>query len=341
LTIISYVLTPLCFSLVSSDPGLTKIGIPFLRTLCFAIVGVGIHSAFKGYWAGIERTDLYMRIVIFMNCLNAFLNYILIFGHFGAPAYGPTGAAIATVVSFGAGIIINCAFAFFRLQSQGFWYQQPRSSLLIRMAKLAMPATMQEFFFSIGYVTFFAMVGQVGTRELAAANILIRVLMVLRMLGMALGISSATLVGKSIGAGDAAAAAQWGWDTGKLGIIAISVLGLPLVLFPTRFLSWFLTDSYTISIAALPLQMAAGTAGIIGLVYIFGYTLYSAGDGNRVTLVSVITQWLFFLPAVWIVGPYLHHGLLDIWAVQMAYGAIVAGLITVIWIDGRWKTVKL
>jgi multidrug resistance protein, MATE family len=91
----------------------------------------------------------------------------------------------------------------------------------------------------------------------------------------------------------------------------------------------------------LPLRMVAAMSGLGSLVYIFGYTLYSVGDGNRVVLVSFSTQWIFFLPLVWVVGPYLRSGLLQIWLVQMAYGLLATALITAIWIDGRWKRIKI
>ena len=58
-------------------------------------------------------------------------------------------------------------------------------------------------------------------------------------------------------------------------------------------------------------------------------------------MISFGTQWLLFLPAVWIVGPYLHYGLLQISFIQAAYGALAASLITAIWAQGRWKKIKI
>src|SRR5438094_112078 len=110
--------------------------------------------------------------------------------------------------------------------------------------------------------------------------------------------------------------------------------------FSSFFLSIFLSDPHTIAIAVIPLRLVAATAGLGSLIYVFAYTLYSVGDGNRVTMISVGTQWMVFLPAVWFVGPYLHHGLLHISLVQAAYGAIATALITTIWADGRWKKIK-
>jgi Na+-driven multidrug efflux pump len=149
------------------------------------------------------------------------------------------------------------------------------------------------------------------------------------------------LVSKAVGEGDMAGAARWGWDSAKLGVSAITLLGLPLFLFPRTFLSIFLTDPHTISIAVLPLQITAAGTGAASLIYIFAYTLYSMGDGKRVMLVSLSTQWIFFLPAVWVVGPYLHYGLSHVWVVQSAYAVLAATLITTLWAGGRWQKIKI
>ncbi len=341
LTILCYVFTPLLFSAISSDPEVTRVGVSFLRILYTGIIAVGMQGAFRGYWYGMEKPKVHMTIVFFMICLNIVGNYLLIFGKLGAPALGATGAAISTVVSLYVGAIINFTLVYFRFRKEGFLSARPQRSLLARVFKMGLPLTMQEFFHSAGYITFFWIVGQVGTAELAAANVLVRITMALILLAMSLAAASATLVSKTVGEGDLEGAAQWGWDTGKLGVIGISLLGLPLFLFPQYFLSIFLSDPHTVSIAVIPLQLVAATTGVGSLIYIFAYTLYGVGDGKRVVIVSFSTQWLFFLPAVWIVGPYLGFGLLQIWLVHMAYGALATTLITSIWAGGRWKKIKI
>jgi MATE family multidrug resistance protein len=344
LTLICYLFSPPFFSMISSDPEVTQIGAAFLRVLSTAIIAVGMNNAFNGYWAGMEKPKVNMLIALFMNCLNTFLNYLLIFGHFGAPALGATGAAIGTVVSLHAGVVINCALTYFRslrFPKAGFLTAKPEPSLLARIIKLGLPATLNRFSFSAGYVIFFWLVGQVGTAELAAANVLDKVTMVLVILASSLGMASATLVGKSIGEGDLAGADRWGWDSAKLGVIVITLLGLPLFLFPRLFLSIFLTSPDTIAIAVMPLRIMAAWIGVASLIYIFAYTLYTVGDGNRVLIISFSTQWIFFLPAVWIVGPLLRYGLLQISLVQAAYIGIATAWVTAIWAGGRWKKITI
>jgi multidrug resistance protein, MATE family len=335
LAALCYVLTPYIFALISSDPNVTAAGVPYLRTLFLGIAGVGINGAFRGFWSGIEKPRVVMSIVFMMSALNVILNYTLIFGHFGAPQLGVRGAAIGTVISIYVGVVANVVLGFLYVRREGFLTARPRPALI------GLPASMQELFFSAGYIVFFWMVGQVGTSELAAANVLIRIAMILVLLAMALGVASATLVSRTVGEGDVAGAARWGWDVGKLGVISITLLGLPLVLFPRQFMSLFLTDPHTLSISILPLQLMALTCGLGSLIYIFGYTLYSVGDGNRVVLVSFSTQWIFFLPLVYLVGPYFKGGLLHIWIVQMAYGTLATALIVAIWMNGRWKRITI
>ncbi|MFZ5638600.1 MAG: MATE family efflux transporter [Pseudomonadota bacterium] len=341
LTVVCYLATPFLFSLVSSDPEVTRIGVPYLQILYLAIVPIGITGAFRGFWSGMERPAIYMGVVLFMDALNIVLNYILIYGNFGAPALGATGAAIGTTSALFVGVAIHAIIGFSRLRGEGFLAFSDARPLIGRVFNLGLPATMQEFFFSAGYIVFFWMVGLVGTIELAAASVLVRITMILILIAISLGHASATLVSKSIGEGDPAGAERWGWDVAKVGVAGITLLGLPLLIWPEWFLSAFGSDPAAISTAVLPLQMVALTTGLGSLIYILAYPMVSVGDGKRVMLVSFSTQWLVFLPAVWVVGPYLDHGLLEIWIVQMVYGFLATALIVTIWAGGRWKQMTI
>jgi putative MATE family efflux protein len=341
LTIFVEILAPYLFLLVSSDAEVTKIGIPFLRTLYAGIIAHGLNGAFRGHWTGMEKPRVHMWIVLALNVLNLFGNFVFIYGRFGVPAMGATGAALSTTLAVYAGVIINFVVTYRRYRGDGFLNALPGRALLKRIFKVGMPVTLQDFFFSLGYLVFFWIVGQVGTAELAATNVLARIAMLLGLLATSLGVASATLVSRTVGEGDLAGAAQWGWDAAKLGVIAISLLGVPLFLFPEQCLSLFLSDPRAVEIAISPLRMTAALMGVGSLMYIFAYTLYTIGDGNRVILISFSTQWLVFLPAVWFVGAYLRYGLFEIWLVQQLYGGITTLLVTAVWAQGRWKRLKV
>lgn len=341
LTVLVYFLAPFFVSLISSDPGVTRIAIPFLRTLYTAIIAAGMNNAFKGFWTGMERPNVYMKIVLFINVLNFFGDYVLITGRWGFPALGATGAAISTVFSLYVGFIINFTLTWLCYRPEGFLTAKPDKSLLVRIINLGLPSSLQEFFLSAGILVYYWIVGQIGTAELAAMNVQLRVGIIFSFLAASMGNASATLVARSLGAGDPSGASDWGWDSVKLASIVITLLAMPLVLFPRYFLSIFLSDPHTLEIAIVPWQLSTGLTGVLSLITIFAYMLVSVGDGGRVALTMIGSQWLIFLPAVWIVGPYLHYGLLQVVVVQVVYGALAEALIVGLWVGGRWKTIRI
>jgi multidrug resistance protein, MATE family len=336
-----YFLTPVYFSMISSDPVVVVQGVGYLSSLFTAVIAVGMCEAFEGYWAGIAKTKVYMLNILFMNCLKVFLNYCLIFGNLGFPALGTMGAGIASVIAIYSGALVYFIVTFCYCRLDGFLSARPDFSLIVRIFNIGLPENAREAFFSLGYIVFYWLVGKIGTAELAAMNVLVRVAMVLTFFPMALGSTSATLVSTALGKGDLTDAARWGWDTGKMSVGWITLLGLPVLFFPEWFLSFFLSDPNTIAIATIPLQLTGALSGITSLTFVFAYTLVSLGDGNRVLLVSFVTQWIFFLPAVWIVGPYLHYGLVEIWIVQCTYALVATAMIVALWCDGRWKKITL
>lgn len=341
LMILCEIFAPFLFSLLSSDPEVTRIGVPILRIYYAAILAYGLNSAFRGHWAGSEKPRVHMWISVVLNVINLFGNYVLIYGKFGFPALGAAGAALSTTLSIHLGLLLNFVMSYKRYWKDGFLRALPDRALVKRVFQLAIPSAGQEFFFSLGYLVFFWIIGQVGTRELAAANVLVRITMVLVLLAMCLAVSSATLVSRTLGEGDPEGAAEWGWDAAKLGVIAITTLGLPFVFFPREILAVFLSDPAAVEMAVIPLRMIGLTTGGGTLIYVFAYNLVTIGDGGRVMAISFGTQWLIFLPAAWFLGTVLHYGLLEIWIAQLCYGAVASHLITTRWRQGLWKQVKI
>ena len=158
LAVLCFLLGSFLFSLISSDSDVTKIGVPFFRILCLSIPAAGMHNAFKRALGWNRSPRVYTLIVFFMASLNALLNYMLIFGHFGAPALGATGAAISTVASLYAGVVINCLIAHLRLRNEGFLTAKPARSVVMRIIELGLPINIAAFFGASGYVIFLKMV---------------------------------------------------------------------------------------------------------------------------------------------------------------------------------------
>lgn len=337
LSIVSFLIAPYYLSIMTSDADVIIQSIPYLQAMLCGVLALGINNAFEGHWTGVSKAKVFMFINLFMNGVNALLNYALIYGNFGAPELGLWGAGVSSATSMYIATLIFFVVTWKSHKSSGFLCYRPSLPLIKRLLAIALPATMHDLFSALGNVVFFLIIGMMGTLELAAANVLVRTITIISLFSIALGKTASTLVAMEVGKGNIDDAVKWGWDVANLGAIFTTVLSMPIFLFPEQFLSIFLVEPETLEMAVVPLQMLSATAGLGSFLYVFAFSLFSIGKGNLVFLVSFSTQWFLALPLVWAMVQYFHYGLFEIWIVQMIYGCSATLMITIIWMDKRWR----
>jgi len=234
-----YFLVPRFYVYLNNDPLVMEQGIPYLQVRVLAMVCVGINFSFRGYWNAVDKSIMYMGTLIVMHLSNIVLNYILIFGKFGAPALGVTGAGIASALSTLVGVICYFYLGFRHARPIGFLKARPSKEEFSTLVRLSLPSGIQQLFFASGFTALYWIIGKVGTVELAAANVLINITLIAILPGIGLGLATATLVGQALGRQSPEEAASWGWDGVKVGLVGLALLGLPMWLFPDLILGCF------------------------------------------------------------------------------------------------------
>lgn len=329
------------FALVNDDPLVASVGGGYLQIRLFAMVAVGMNFAFRGYWNGIHKPKLYLQTLILMHFCNIVLNWLLIFGFMGLPGMGAFGAGLGTAIA----TFIGTGYYFYlgrkHASENGFLHGIPEPKAFRAILRLAVPNGIQQLFFSGGFTMLFWILGKVGTNTAAAASVLINIMLVAILPAIALGMSAASLVGTALGRGDSADAKQWGWDVVKVSIVLLLILGLPMWVFPDLILKGFINDPATIALAKLPLILVGVTIWLDGMGLVLLNALLGAGDSRRALYISVGLQWGLFLPAAFVVGPFLGFGLLGIWVAQIAYRAIQAVVFALQWQAGRWREIQV
>ncbi len=329
------------FPMLNDDPAVIAHGIPYIEWRLGAIVFVGMNFAFRGYWNAMDMSRVYMSTLIVMHLCNICLNYILIFGNFGAPAYGVTGAGMASAISMAIGTLIYLYLGYRYTVGDGFLRKLATRKEVRGLIRVSLPAGLQQLFFAAGLVAMFWIIGKVGTPELAAANVLITVLLFAILPGIALGIACTTLVGQSLGNGNPDDAYQWAWDVSKVTIALLTILGLPMWLVPDLISSAFIHEPSTRELARWPLRIMGLTMPLEAISFAFMHGLLGAGDARRVMLVSVSTQWFVFLPLAYLVGPVLGFGLLGIWLLQGGSRGLNALLFVAMWRGRKWQNISV
>ncbi len=333
--------TPWAFTYLTSDPAVMEQGTPYLQVRLLSMVAVGMNFSFRGYWSAIHMTGIYLRTILIMHVFNIFLNWVLIFGNLGAPELGVFGAGLATSISLYIGTGMYFFFALRHAQDKGFMHQLPSRSMLWRQFKISLPSSLQQLFFATGLVTLVWIVGQIGTREVAAINVLMtfHITAILPAFGIAL--ATTTLVGNALGRKDIDDAARWGWDGAVLTFLYGIGLSLILIPFAKPVLGVFLTNPETLALAHLPMILWAVMIGFDTLGMVLMNALIGAGDTRRSMWISVIAQWVFFLPAAYIVGPMLGYGLLGIWVINSFYRVGQALVCAQQWHTRKWAGIEV
>ena len=327
---------PYFYPLLNPDPEVIAAGIPYFEVRIMATLFVGMNYAFRGYWNAIDRSRLYLTTLLVIHTSNILLNYILIFGHFGAPAMGVTGAGLASAIAVALGTITYFYLALRHARGYGFLKTLPPWSDVRTLISQSIPNGLNDFSFLAGFTALYWIIGQVGTAELAAASVIMNITLMAILPGQGFALAATSLVGQALGAGNPKMARVWIEDVGRLCLLVMFLIGLPMWAFPDIVLMPFIIDQSTLNIARLPLQIIGFTVTVEGLKMVLMHALVGAGDAHRVTRIALSTQWLFALPLAYLVGPVLGFGLLGIWVTQELYRGIQLIIYLRVWRGQRW-----
>ena len=341
LAAILYWAIPTIYPYLNSDPAVIEQGVPYLQARVLAMFFMGANFAFRGYWNGVDLPRLYMGTLIAMHASNIFLNWVLIFGNLGAPALGVQGAGIASALSTVVGFTIYIFLGFRHARDASFLQRAPSRAHVATLLRLSLPTGIQQLFFATGFVLTFWIIGQVGTRDMAAATVILNLTLVALLPGLGLGLAASTLVSQALGRNDPEDAARWGWDVARIGMVALALLGLPGAIWPELLLGIFIHDPETMAVATFPMRLVGIGMAVEGLGMVMMHNLLGAGDNKRVMKVAVVAQWGLFLPLAYLVGPVLGFGLAVIWCLQVGYRAGMAGVFTWFWMRRGWAGIRV
>lgn len=341
LSAILIVLAPYYFPWVTDDANVVETGVPYLRVRLIAMTAMGMNFSFRGYWNAVDKSMLYMSTLILMHIVNIGLNWVLIFGNLGAPELGATGAGIASAIATFVGTIAYLVLGWIHARDAGYLRAIPSRETFAKIIRLTLPASAQQFLFALGMTVFMAIVGRVGTRELAASKVMIDLLLVGLLPGIGFGIAAASLVGQALGRGDPEDATAWGWDVGKVSTVVVGLIALPAMIAPHWILGVFLRDPETLALAETPMRLVAMFIATDTFGMVLMNALIGAGATVRAMVISTSMQWLLFLPAAWLVGPTLGWGMLAIWIANIIYRQLQTVAFVVEFRRGRWREVEV
>ncbi|MDQ7045366.1 MAG: MATE family efflux transporter [Sulfurimonas sp.] len=301
------------FRLMGSEPEVIEQGTLYFQILCLGIslifIDALLYNALSA--AGDTKSSLYIKL--FSAALNAFLNYVWIFGHFGFDAMGIEGAAYATLVAY----LFNVLAYFILLKI-------PHAKLnlipIIRVKDLkrawdvGWSGALDRGISSLSFLIFVSIITAYGTAELAGYQVGLRVEGIAFMPGFGFAIASMALVGQSLGAGDKNRAFNRGIISGRIAYVFMGLVGVVLILFPEFLVRFFTKDYATIQVASFYLILVGLAQIPLAIVFVYAASLRGAGATKITLKINVLSLWFFRVIPSFI-------------AYKMGYGIIVIFMI--------------
>jgi MATE family multidrug resistance protein len=315
--------------------------VAFLRALNYGTPALFLSFTLRRYLQAFNHVGPIAWSAITANLVNAFGNWLLIYGHSWGPvhipAFGVTGSGFSTsfsrlylAVFFAAAIWRVEHRHNYGLRSMARHFEPNR---LRRLALLGAPAGGQIFVeISIfGVVTY--LIGIMGRLPLAGHEIALNCASLTFMVPFAISAAAAVRVGQAIGRKAPGEAASAGWAAILLGASCMAVFSAVLLLFAHPIARTFTVDRAVIA-AAIPLLFVAALFQFFdGLQITATGALRGAGNTHAGLICHIVGYWIIGLPIGYVLAFRLHHGAVGLW-LGLCAGLIVAGVtLTLIWRD--------
>ncbi len=309
-------------------PEIVALTDPYTRALLWSTLPLLLFMALRHYLQGINVVRPIMFVLLTANIVNAFANWILIFGNWGSPAFGVAGAGWASCASraYMCVALLAVALLHARKGRTGLFHASLRfeSWRIRRLADLSFPAAIQRGLEIGVFAAATAFIGTLGAVALASHQVALQAASVSFMVPLGISSAAAVRVGQGIGRRDPKSAHEAGWTALALGGGFMALAGLCFVAFPHGIIRIFTTDHDVLTRGVALLYVAALFQLFDGLQVVATGALRGSGDTRTAMIANLIGHWGVGLPVGWWLCFGLGWGAVGIW-LGLSVGLISVG----------------
>ncbi len=269
-------------------------------------------------------------------------NWVLIFGHLGAPRLELLGAGLPTVISQVVGLALFLAVM--RRQPHDspvrFSWRTPGAAAVRReVVRIALPGIAERILMNLAMLSYFWVLSRYyGTVAVAAYTVGIALLSFSWIPGTAYGQTCATLVGQALGAGNPALATRTGWQSAGLATGTAVVLAALVILTRQSIAELFTQDAQVIG-ELVPFMLALAIAQpFLQLHFTLGGAHRGAGDTWTPLVAAAVGNWLFRVPLACFFAIQLEAPIVWVWYALIFDHVARAAFMVWSFRRGRWKT---
>ena len=325
---------------MGGSPWVLQHGSSFTRVMFAGNATILLLFLINAIFRGAGDAAIAMRVLWLANAINILLGPCFIFGLGPFPELGVTGAAIATNIGRGTGVL----YAFSRLIRSGGRFDITWSlvklepAIMARLIRLSATATFQVFIGMASWIGLVYTIARFGSDALAGYAIGIRVIIFALLPSWGMANAAATMVGQALGAKKPERAEQAVWRAGFYNMICLGIVGLIFVLFARKIIGLFTDDPNVVPYGVDCLRTVA--YGFLFYAYgmVITQSFNGAGDPWTPTIINLFVFWLWELPLAYVLARVLGFGPRGVFIAIMVAFSTLAFVSALLFRKGRWKT---
>lgn len=344
--IISVILSagaPLLLTWMGLDSNLMQYGLPYMQLAGAFAFFQAMHLTVSASLRADHKAIYPMMVVMFVNVVNAFGNYTLIFGHFGMPAMGVEGAATATNISRGVAAFTMFGILFSRHIPLGRLIEAFRAPVkeltheMKNLLRIGLPSAGENMSYNAQQVVITYFITMIGTEALTTRMYVVNAVMFVFIFSICIAQGTGIIIGHLVGEHRYHASYKLGWFALRVALAITMVLSVSFAIMGRSIFN-LLTDNPDI-IALGCTILFVDIAVEVGKVTNIYYTtvLRSVGDVNFPFYVGITIQWIVGVVFGWLFGIAFGWGLVGMWCAFILDEGIRGSIFVWRWHSKRWQ----
>lgn len=257
-----------------------------------------VNVMFRGLYIGITRTKVLTMNAVVMALVNVVLDYALVFGELGLPEMGVRGAALASVIAEASSLLFFLLYTYYKVDLKKYGlnrFGQFDLSMVLRILRISCFTMVQYFLAMAIWFVFFMALERLGQRQLAVANIVRSVYVVLLIPVQALSTTANTLVSNLIGAGGSSGVVTLLHKISRMSFLIMVVCVGLCVAFPGSILSVYTNEEALLVESVSALYVVCGAMLIASLANVYFNGISGTGNTQAALVLEVFVQ-VFYAP---------------------------------------------
>jgi putative MATE family efflux protein len=318
-------------------------GVNYTRILTGGSMVIMLLFLINGIFRGAGDASMAMKSLVIANIANIILCPLLIRGLGPIPAFGLTGAAMATTIGRGIGVTYQLYHLFNgkSLIKMTWAYLKPDWNQIKQIISIAAPGTFQFLVASGSWIVLTVIVAQSGETASAGYITAIRIVMFFILPAWGLSNAAATLVGQNLGAQQPQRAEESVLKTAKYNAIFMAIVTVLFFIMAPYIVGFFAEKEATKKIAIEAMLIVSSGYIFYGIGMVMANAFNGAGDTKTPTIINAIGFWLFQIPLAFFLSKTLRMGATGAFIAIPAAETAMAIAAYIMFKKGKWKQVKI